>query len=94
MALGPSSVPLNEDPFLVPQPNTPSTPPRPRMDPPTSINQATRASEDTGVYLTEDSGLRAFVCPSPVRPDAPRPRTEVDWVLPPIAAFNDPSKQS
>lgn len=61
------------------------------MDPPASIDRAARASEDTGVYLTEDNSLRAFVCPSPSRPDAPRPRTEVDWVLPPIAAFNHPS---
>jgi hypothetical protein len=63
------------------------------MDSPTSIDQAARASEDRGVYLTEDDGLCAFVCQSPVRPDAPRARTEVDWVLLPIAAFNDPSKR-
>jgi hypothetical protein len=66
----------------------PETPPRLRLDPPTFIDNETRSLEDTGVYETEEDTLRGFVCPSPKSPTAPRPRTEVDLVLPPVSAFS------
>ncbi|KAJ7232353.1 hypothetical protein C8J57DRAFT_1383741 [Mycena rebaudengoi] len=50
----------------------------------------TRAAEDTGLYEGDDHSLRSFVCASPARKDAPRPRTQVDLVLPPLAAFHKP----
>ncbi|KAJ7240689.1 hypothetical protein C8J57DRAFT_1245135 [Mycena rebaudengoi] len=48
---------------------------------PSTIDAETRACEDTGL---------AFVCASPARKDAPRPRTQLDLVLPPLAAFHKP----
>ncbi|KAJ7238394.1 hypothetical protein C8J57DRAFT_1246471 [Mycena rebaudengoi] len=50
----------------------------------------TRACEDTGLYEADDCSLRAFFCASPARKDAPRPRTQLDLVLPPLAAFHKP----
>ncbi|KAJ7246695.1 hypothetical protein C8J57DRAFT_1360119, partial [Mycena rebaudengoi] len=50
----------------------------------------TRAAEDTGLYEGDDHSLSAFVCASPDRKDAPRPRTQVDLVLPPLTAFHKP----
>ncbi|KAJ7252582.1 hypothetical protein C8J57DRAFT_1351069 [Mycena rebaudengoi] len=58
--------------------------------PPVTIDAETRAAEDTGLYEGDDHSLRAFVCASPARKDAPRPRTQVDLVLPPLAAFHKP----
>ncbi|KAI1782341.1 hypothetical protein LXA43DRAFT_1051604 [Ganoderma leucocontextum] len=43
--------------------------------------------EDTGVYEVNDNSLRAFVASSPTLVILARPRTEVDLVLPPAAAF-------
>lgn len=68
----------------------PTTPPRVRHDPPTAIDDVTRALEDTGIYETEDNALRGFVCPSPAAPNSPRPRTQVDLCLPPVEAFHKP----
>ena len=51
-----------------------------------------RASEDTGMYFTEDESLRGFIVPSPRSNKSPRPRTAVDLVLPPLIAFRAPGK--
>ncbi|KAJ6483022.1 hypothetical protein DFH09DRAFT_1253099 [Mycena vulgaris] len=49
-------------------------------------------SDATGTYETEDdSTLRAFANPSPRSPDTPRATSQVDLILPPTAAFYDPS---
>ncbi|KAJ7934937.1 hypothetical protein B0H13DRAFT_1854643 [Mycena leptocephala] len=56
----------------------------------TRSDAETRPDEDTGLYEADDRSLRAFVCASPVRKDAHRPRTQVDLVLPPLAAFHKP----
>jgi hypothetical protein len=64
------------------------TPPRLRLDPPAAIDSQTRALENTGVYETEEETLRGFACPSPKSPTVPRPRTEIDLVLPPVSAFS------
>jgi len=64
------------------------TPPRLRLDPPAFIDEDTRILEDTGVYETEEKSLRAFACPSPKSQTSPRPRTEIDLVLPPVSAFS------
>ncbi|KAJ7930277.1 hypothetical protein B0H13DRAFT_1858907 [Mycena leptocephala] len=56
----------------------------------TRSDTETRADEDTGLYEADDRSLRAFVCASPLRKDAPRPRTQVDLVLPPLSAFHKP----
>lgn len=63
---------------------------QPSRDPPAVIDAETRACEDTGVYQAADHTLRAFVCPSPVCPTSPRPRTQVDLILPPTVAFTAP----
>jgi hypothetical protein len=68
----------------------PTTPPHVRHDPPTVIDDDTRALENTGVYETEDNALRGFVCPSPAVPNSPRPRTQIDLCLPPVEAFHKP----
>ncbi|EIW84103.1 hypothetical protein CONPUDRAFT_163327 [Coniophora puteana RWD-64-598 SS2] len=47
-------------------------------------------AENTGVYEAGDHTFCAFVCPSPVSPHLPRPRTQIDLVLPPAAAFQKP----
>jgi hypothetical protein len=83
------------NPFLLPAENSsalPKTPARLRLDPPPFINQETQVLEDTGVYETEEESLRAFVCPSPKSTTVPRPRTEVDLVLPPVSAFRKQGK--
>jgi hypothetical protein len=46
--------------------------------------------DDNGVYEAEDSTLRAFANESPRTPTTPRPRSQVDLVLPPAAAFTKP----
>ncbi|KAJ7210917.1 hypothetical protein GGX14DRAFT_394536 [Mycena pura] len=85
------SVPLYdadpENPFIIHTDFTlPSFPPHSTQ----IIDPKTRASEDTGVYETDDNGsLRAFISPSPTRKDASRPRTMVDLILPPKEAFNN-----
>ncbi|KAJ7906554.1 hypothetical protein B0H13DRAFT_1880528 [Mycena leptocephala] len=56
----------------------------------TRSDAETRTDEDTGLYEADDRSLRAFFCASPVRKDAPRPRTQVDLVLPPLSAFHKP----
>jgi len=46
---------------------------------------------ESGVYATEDEGLRACVNASPRRGDnVPRLPTQVDLVLPPAEAFSKP----
>lgn len=55
---------------------------------PGPVDQATRAVQDTGVYLTADGEPRGYICPSPSAPDAPRIQTPVDLVLPPVQAFS------
>ncbi|KAJ7268279.1 hypothetical protein C8J57DRAFT_1227995 [Mycena rebaudengoi] len=62
----------------------------PDPPPPSTIDAETRACEDTGLYEADDCSLRAFFCASPARKDAPRPRTQLDLVLPPLAAFHKP----
>jgi hypothetical protein len=57
---------------------------------PAVIDSETRAIEDTGVYLASDDSLRGYIVPSPSLPTSPRPRTEVDLVLPPPIAFCAP----
>ena len=69
------------------QPSLLQTPPRLWLDPPAFIDEDTRTLEDTGIYETEEETLRAFVCPSPKSRITPRPRTEIDLVLPPVSAF-------
>ncbi|OAX31169.1 hypothetical protein K503DRAFT_806304 [Rhizopogon vinicolor AM-OR11-026] len=44
----------------------------------------------SGVYEADDSTLRAFACPSPSSPYHPHPRTQIDFVLPPMAVFHNP----
>lgn len=51
------------------------------------IDAVTQASEDTGMYFAEDNSLQGFIVPLPKALYVPRPRTEVDLVLPPIIAF-------
>ncbi|KAH9939892.1 hypothetical protein B0H21DRAFT_812429 [Amylocystis lapponica] len=63
-----------------------------RLDPPSTIDTETRAHEDTGIYEAQDNSLRAFIAPSPASPAAPRPRTQVDLVLPPTKAFCRPGE--
>ncbi|KAF5336960.1 hypothetical protein D9611_002923 [Ephemerocybe angulata] len=64
---------------------TPSTPP-----PSQPLAVLSDAGEPTGVYATPDAGLRAFVNDSPKKnPDA-RQCTQVDLVLPPTSAFQQP----
>jgi len=60
------------------------------LDPPSFIDEETRASEDTGMYEAPDNTLRGFVVPSPASAHTPRPRTQVDLVLPPMIAFCAP----
>ncbi|KDR75964.1 hypothetical protein GALMADRAFT_225713 [Galerina marginata CBS 339.88] len=62
------------------------------LEPALVIDSETRASEDTGVYCANDDSLRGFVVPSPSLPTSPRPRTEVDLVLPPVIAFCAPGE--
>ncbi|KDR69528.1 hypothetical protein GALMADRAFT_230698 [Galerina marginata CBS 339.88] len=62
------------------------------LEPAHVIDSETRASEDTGVYCANDDSLRGFVVPSPSLPTSPRPRTEVDLVLPPVIAFCAPGE--
>ena len=57
---------------------------------PAVIGPETRAAEDTGVYIASDNSLRGFIAPSPRLVTSPRPRTEVDLVLPPVIAFCKP----
>ncbi|KIK06290.1 hypothetical protein K443DRAFT_3320 [Laccaria amethystina LaAM-08-1] len=57
---------------------------------PAIIGPETRAAENTGVYLASDNSLCGFIVPSPHLPTSPRPRTEVDLVLPPVIAFCAP----
>jgi hypothetical protein len=57
---------------------------------PAIIGPETQAAENTGVYLASDNSLRGFIVPSPHLPTSPRPRTEVDLVLPPVIAFCAP----
>jgi len=57
---------------------------------PAVIDPDTRAVEDTGVYIASDNSLRGFIVPSPPLLTSPRPRTEVDLVLPPTFAFCAP----
>jgi hypothetical protein len=70
----------------------PTTPSCIRLDPPQTIDESTRALEDTGIYETEDHDLRGFICPSPVSVKRPRPRTQLDLCLPPVAAFQKQGK--
>ncbi|KAL1939606.1 hypothetical protein VTO73DRAFT_9639, partial [Trametes versicolor] len=61
-------------------------------DTPLFVDAETRAQQDTGVYEAADHSLRAYVAPSPTTPILARPRTQVDLVLPPAAAFSLPGQ--
>ena len=91
MSASRASQSTNWDPFIADSSTAvavvPAVPVHTRLDPPPSIDERTRASEDTGIYETEDSALRAFICPSPVSVTSPRPRTQIDLCLPPIMTF-------
>ena len=45
---------------------------------------------DNGFYEAPDLTYRAFVSDSPKTPTSTRPKTQVDLVLPPLAAFQAP----
>ncbi|EDR04062.1 uncharacterized protein LACBIDRAFT_330862 [Laccaria bicolor S238N-H82] len=57
---------------------------------PAVIGPETRAAEDMGVYLASDNSLHGFIVPLPHSTTSPRPRTEVDLVLPPLITFCKP----
>ena len=59
------------------------------IDLPATVDAETRAHEDTGIYEAPDLSLRAYIVPSPASPVLPRPRTQVDLVLPPAVAFSE-----
>lgn len=51
--------------------------------------------DDTGIYVSEDDGaLRAFANGSPKTPTTPRAKTQVDLILPPVAAFSKDGKSN
>ncbi|KAK7053211.1 hypothetical protein VNI00_003830 [Paramarasmius palmivorus] len=58
--------------------------------PAVEITATSHDGDSSGVYEAPDHTLRAFVSSSPKTPNSPRARTEVDLVLPPIAAFSKP----
>ena len=64
----------------------PRTPPLTRGDP----HQITaRRCDDVGTYVIEGGAEhRAFVSLSPCDTISPRPRTQVDFVIPPLQAFH------
>lgn len=59
-----------------------------------NANAVQRASDDGGVYTAPDNTLRGFVVPSPSSNASPRPRTQVDLVLPPLDAFCNPGRMT
>ncbi|KAF8517098.1 hypothetical protein JB92DRAFT_3307239, partial [Gautieria morchelliformis] len=72
----------NEDPFL----ETPL--PLPQQISGQTAWTECEDKDESSVYPAVDGTLRAFVLPSPSRPDEPRMRTQIDLVLPPATAFH------
>lgn len=59
-------------------------------DPGSLIPVSSTELDGTGIYKAADSSYRAFVSDSPRTPTVARPKTQVDLVLPPLAAFQEP----